>query len=165
MRITTKQFNKMFKQKGTTKAPSDKPRYQPSEDAIQTAVIDWAKLVKYKNKTLSDYMHHSPNGGKRDKAQAGIFKAMGTKAGYPDLVINIARHGYHAMFIEMKRDKDQEPSKLQIQRMKMLEEEGNYCVVCKSFDSAVKELKWYMGIGLNNNRKLECGVIDFLPSL
>jgi hypothetical protein len=62
------------------------------------------------------------------------------------------------MFIEMKRDKDQAPSKLQIQRMKMLEEEGNYCVVCKSFDHAVRELKWYMSIGLNSNRKLECGV-------
>jgi hypothetical protein len=161
LRMTPKQARNLFKQKGTTKQPSDKPvKVTPSEDAIQCAVLDWAKLVKYKGKTLSDYIHHSPNGGKRDKAQAGIFKAMGTKAGYPDLVINIARHGYHAMFIEMKRDKDQVPSNLQIQRMKMLEEEGNYCVVCKSFDHAVRELKWYMGIGLNQNRKLECGVND-----
>lgn len=29
---------------------------------------------------------HVPNGGKRSKAQAGIFKAMGVKAGVPDLV-------------------------------------------------------------------------------
>ena len=159
LKITAKQARRLLGQnKGTTKAPSDKPRYQPSEDAIQTAVIDWAKLVKYKGKTLSDYIHHSPNGGKRDKAQAGIFKAMGTKAGYPDLTLNIARHGYHAMFIEMKRSNDEYPSPTQRKRMKMLTDEGNYCVVCKSFDHAVRELKWYMGIGLNSNRKLECDV-------
>ena len=157
--MTPKQARNLFKQKGTTKQPSDKPiKITPSEDAIQTAVINWAKLVKYKDKTLSDYLHHSPNGGKRDKAQAGIFKAMGTKAGYPDLTLNIARHGYHAMFIEMKRSNDEYPSPTQRKRMKMLTDEGNYCVVCKSFDSAVKELKWYMGIGLNSNRKLECDV-------
>lgn len=62
LRMTPKQARNFFKQKGTTKAPSDKPRYQPSEDAIQTAVINWAKLVKYKDKTLSDYLHHSPIG-------------------------------------------------------------------------------------------------------
>ena len=70
----------------------------------------------------------------------------------------IAHHLAGKMAAQCRADKDQVPSNLQIQRMKMLEEEGNYCVVCKSFDHAVRELKWYMGIGLNQNRKLECGV-------
>lgn len=30
---------------------------------------------------------HVPNGGKRTKAEAGRFKAMGVKAGVPDLVV------------------------------------------------------------------------------
>ena len=30
---------------------------------------------------------HPPNGGARSKAEAGIFKAMGVKAGVPDLII------------------------------------------------------------------------------
>ena len=30
---------------------------------------------------------HVPNGGKRSKAEAGIFKAMGVQAGAPDLII------------------------------------------------------------------------------
>lgn len=30
---------------------------------------------------------HTPNGGKRTKAEAGIFKAMGVKAGFPDIGI------------------------------------------------------------------------------
>lgn len=30
---------------------------------------------------------HVPNGGRRSKAEAGIFKAMGVQAGAPDLVV------------------------------------------------------------------------------
>lgn len=45
---------------------------------------------------------HSPNGGRRSKAEAGIFKAMGVKAGVPDIVIVWNRQVY---MIELKGPK------------------------------------------------------------
>jgi hypothetical protein len=42
---------------------------------------------------------HIPNGGARTKAEAGIFKALGVRAGAPDLLI--VRAG-QALFLEVK---------------------------------------------------------------
>jgi hypothetical protein len=48
-------------------------------------------------------VHHSPNGGKRTKAEAGIFRAMGTEADRPDLEVNGAfEHGPYTCFFEVK---------------------------------------------------------------
>lgn len=44
---------------------------------------------------------HTPNGGGRSKAEAGIFKALGVKAGMPDLFI---LHGGHLHGIELKSE-------------------------------------------------------------
>ena len=54
------------------------------EQALQIACVKWFALQHPK---LAEYLHHSPNGGKRTKVEAGIFKAMGTKAGVPDLML------------------------------------------------------------------------------
>jgi len=54
---------------------------ESSEDAIQIQVMQWAQLVKHNGRPLFDYIHHSPNGGKRHIATAKRFKKMGVKAG------------------------------------------------------------------------------------
>jgi hypothetical protein len=33
------------------------------------------------------FYFHCPNGGKRSKAEGGIFKALGVRAGMPDLIV------------------------------------------------------------------------------
>lgn len=48
-------------------------------------------------------LHHIPNGGLRNKAVAGKLKAMGQRAGVPDLMLPVARGGFHGLYIEMKR--------------------------------------------------------------
>ena len=53
------------------------------EDALQKAVCQYLDVA-----LPPDAIYwHTPNGGGRSKAQAGIFKAMGVKAGIPDLFI------------------------------------------------------------------------------
>jgi len=50
---------------------------------------------------------HIPNGGARSKAEAGIFKAMGVKAGVPDIQV-ICRDAHKlpiTIFIELKATK------------------------------------------------------------
>ncbi len=75
---------------------------EPTEDQSQMQVIDFCKLTKWKGEYLSDLIHHSPNGGKRSISEAARFKAMGTKAGFPDLFLPIAIEPFHGLFIEMK---------------------------------------------------------------
>ena len=72
------------------------------EDSEQMAIIKWAKWQKHGDGKLSDYLHHSPNGGKRHITTAMRFKAMGTLAGFPDLFLFIPKGGYHGLFIELK---------------------------------------------------------------
>ncbi len=53
------------------------------EEALQRAVASYLDLALPKDAVW----FHCPSGGGRSKAEAGIFKAMGVKAGVPDLII------------------------------------------------------------------------------
>jgi len=77
------------------------PEY-PTESQEQSRVIKWAT---YRAATLPELrmLISIPNGGKRDAATGAKLKREGLKAGFPDLALFVPRHGYHALFIEMKR--------------------------------------------------------------
>lgn len=68
------------------------------EDDLQQRCIEWFDRT-HANKEL---LHHSPNEGERKVYAGARNKAMGTRAGRPDLEYNIARGGYHGLFIELK---------------------------------------------------------------
>jgi hypothetical protein len=53
-----------------------------AEDQIQRAVVHWIRAA-----CPGTIVFHVPNGGKRSKAEAGIFKGLGVLAGVPDLII------------------------------------------------------------------------------
>ena len=54
------------------------------EDRLQIAVATYLDLLSNMKKFR---WCHVPNGGARSKVEAGIFKAMGVKAGVPDVMI------------------------------------------------------------------------------
>lgn len=47
--------------------------------------------------------HHSPNSIKSTPREGAKYKRLGTRAGFPDLVIPYARRSYHGLYIELKR--------------------------------------------------------------
>lgn len=53
------------------------------EQALQIATASYLDLALPEDAVW----FHPPNGGARSKAEAGIFKAMGVKAGVPDIII------------------------------------------------------------------------------
>ena len=53
------------------------------EEALQRSVAQYLDLALPEDAVW----FHPPNGGARSKAEAGIFKAMGVKAGVPDIII------------------------------------------------------------------------------
>lgn len=115
------------------------------EDDIQKLIIKWAKLYKVNGKPLSEFMHHSPNGGQRHIVTATRFKAMGTLAGFPDLFIFIARGGFNGLFIELKAAKGvvSENQKVMLER---LDKQGYKTAICYGFDEAIKTIKDYLEI-------------------
>ena len=118
-----------------------------SETQIQNKIIRDAKKYPYKGRPLSDYIVHVPNGGKRSKRVAAGLKHSGVKSGYPDLLIDIARNGYHGLRIELKDESGGITSDEQKERLAMLSDEGYLAVVRSGYKAAFNEILNYMGLG------------------
>ena len=59
------------------------------ESGHQEALFEWAAYHMDCMPEL-EYMHHIPNGGKRDKRTAVALKRQGVKAGVPDICLPVA---------------------------------------------------------------------------
>lgn len=113
-----------------------------SEDTEQIAVIQWANWNRTKWPEL-ELLHHCPNGGSRNKAEAAKLKQMGVVPGMPDLDFPVEKGSYHGLCIEMKYDRGtlQENQK---RKLRLLAEQGRYCAVCYGAEEAVKVLEEYL---------------------
>lgn len=86
-----------------------------------------------------------PNGGLRHKTTALRLQAEGVKPGVPDLCLPVARRGYHALYIEMKRPRGRVQD-VQGHWHTALREQGNCVKVCYSAAAAWEVLVWYLGL-------------------
>lgn len=106
-----------------------------TEDGQQRALLLSIALGIRPHFPLIDLIYHVPNGGTRggDRKSAVIagatMNALGVKKGTPDLCLPIPRHGYGALYIEMKKPKDGALSKDQMKRIVMLVQAGNAVAV------------------------------------
>ncbi len=115
---------------------------QHIEDNEQMILIRWAQFESGKHPELS-MLFHVPNGGKRNKAEAARFKAMGVQAGVPDLFLPVPRGKFHGLFIEMKapRGRTSDAQNIWIERLK----KSGYAVeVCYGFEQAQQALLEYL---------------------
>lgn len=114
-----------------------------SEDAHQAALFQFAALNKHIYPQL-EMLFHCPNGGQRSAKEGARMKKMGVKAGYPDVGMNIARRGYHGLFIEMKKPSGGVVSDEQIKWHRLLTNEGNYVTLANHWQEARDVLIWYL---------------------
>ena len=70
--------------------------YVPTESVEQQSLFRWAAYQSGKYPELK-LLYHVPNGGSRNKAEAGRFKAEGVKAGVPDLCLPVPRGEFHGL--------------------------------------------------------------------
>lgn len=116
----------------------------PTEDAEQRTVVQW---LQWYNVAFA----HVPNGGKRTKAEGGIFKALGVSPGIPDLLIFDAppiAPDYAGTAIELKRQTGGKLSHNQREWLDKLEKRGWLTAVCKGADEAIAQLEaWGYGQG------------------
>lgn len=111
-----------------------------AEDTLQKNCIAWFTM---QFREYAKLLHHSPNGGKRNAIETAKFKAMGVRAGFPDLILCIARHGYHGLFIELKTAKGRQ-SENQKYYQCVLEEQGYRYEVVRNLDEFRGVIKDYL---------------------
>ena len=70
-------------------------KYHGSESQFQQVVARYLDM-------MGVLWWHTPNGGSRNRLEAGKLKREGVKAGVPDIFIAEPRKGYHGLFIELK---------------------------------------------------------------
>ena len=98
------------------------------EHNIQVACVRWFRL-QYRNRLIFAI----PNGGARSIVTGAMLKAEGATKGVPDLLIPEPHGEFHGFFVEMKTAKGTIKAE-QKEMMRMLEERGYRCAVCRSFD-------------------------------
>jgi hypothetical protein len=126
----------------------------PSEHDEQATVVDWANHHTGKYPEL-ELLYAIPNGGgrgkpfitksgeKRPPLLAIRLKEEGLKTGIPDLCLPVARGGYHACYIEMKRQ-DGTLSDEQRRVQQLLARNGNYVTTCYNASQAILVLTEYL---------------------
>lgn len=112
-----------------------------SEDTEQINVVSWASWQRNLHPELA-LLHHCPNGGSRNRAEAVKLKQMGVVAGIPDLHLPVKKGNYIGLYIEMKYNKGR-LEESQKTMLKALAAAGHYCVVCYGAEEAINILKEY----------------------
>lgn len=112
------------------------------EEGHQEAIFEWASYQMARMPEL-ELLHHIPNGGRRDKAEAVAFKRRGVKAGVPDLCLPVARGNYHGLYIELKTEKGK-PTKTQKLWIERLIKQGYFAKVCYGWRDAIRTIEYYL---------------------
>lgn len=85
--------------------PARPPKSSPTrtEEREQARFIRWSHLagVRARMPELA-WIHHSPNGGKRDGFTGAQMKALGVRPGFPDLILPINVGTHAGLAIEFK---------------------------------------------------------------
>jgi hypothetical protein len=123
-----------------------------SEDTEQIAVVYWAIYNTAQYPELK-WLHHVPNGGRRNKQEAVKLKQMGVKAGVSDLCLPYPKGKYCGLYIEMKygQGRHQESQK---EFLKDMAEAGHYVATCYTAEDAIQVLTEYCSLPKATELKL-----------
>ena len=81
---------------------------------------------------------HTPNGGKRTPAEAGIFKALGVRAGVCDFILV---HKGRTFGLELKAPGGKPPTETQMEFVSRLNAAGGFGAIVVGLDAAIKTLE------------------------
>lgn len=112
------------------------------EHEEQAALIRWAELQAKKIPELGR-LTAIPNGGKRHPATAAKLAKEGVRRGYPDLLLDVARAGFHGLRIELKAGKNTASAE-QKDWLAWLTEQGYCCYIAYGWIAARRLITEYL---------------------
>jgi hypothetical protein len=112
------------------------------EDHLQENCVKWFDLQH-----PMYILHHSPNGGRRTKFEGALFKRLGCRAGFPDLILLFGNDDYNGLLIELKTDKGVQSKSQKAFEKKVKLTKYKY-VICRSLTEFITEITNYI-----NNKK------------
>lgn len=115
-----------------------KPRH--IESHIQRNCLTWFRL-QYPELRL--VLFAIPNGGARNKREAGILKAEGVTAGVADMILLTPSGSYGALCIEFKTE-DGSQRQSQKEWQQAAETAGNKYVIVRSIEDFIREINTYL---------------------
>lgn len=115
----------------------------PNESEEQKMLFRWAAVMKRQMPEL-ELMYHIPNEGKRSRVTGMKLKAEGLKSGVPDICLPVARKGYSALYIEMKRTVGGRVSDNQAYWIELLNKHGNAAMVARGWREAADFIEKYL---------------------
>lgn len=134
-------------------------KYKPFESVEQAASLVW---LEYSIPYAFEMASAIPMGGYRPNGSGGKIKGEGAKLGYPDLLVDIARMGYHGLRIEMKQNsKNTKPTEEQNIRLLRLAKHGYRSVLCRGHQSAIKIYCEYFDHPVPNFVLPDWAIIDY----
>ena len=121
-------------------------RLVPTEHDEQVRLMEWAALAERRHPELA-LLCAVPNGGYRSRRTAGRMKAEGLRAGYPDLLLDVARGPYHGLRIELKRADGGRVAPSQAWWHDRLRAQGYRVDVCNGWEVMSDALVDYLSLG------------------
>lgn len=116
----------------------------PTEHDEQVALFAWAAMNEAQHPELT-MLAAIPNGGYRPMATAAMLKQEGVKAGYPDILLDVARGDWHGLRIELKRaDRSNGPTPEQKDWISRLRGRGYCAVICYGAQEAIGKIMAYL---------------------
>lgn len=127
-----------------TKLVAPRPVFEESRQ--QRSLVKWWRLA-HRGLGVPDerLLFSVPNGAQRHRVNSAILLAEGLRAGAPDLILAVARGGFHALAIEMKTATGV-VSRAQAEMHALLRAQGYCVVVPRSFDAARRDIERYLAI-------------------
>lgn len=110
------------------------------EQQHQIALIDWVKLTLPEFRDDINLASFGENIGPRRMA---TLKKMGLTPSYPDLVVYLARGGYHGLLIEMKKPNGRLTKDQKDNHARLLSN-GYQVHTCYSWDEARQRIEEYL---------------------
>lgn len=132
----------LFLRKKTKKKASRKLK---PEEMLMKNVFVWIDA----HRLIADVSHHTFNEGKRTPWEGALMKALGLRAGVPDIYIDYPTKTYHGLRIEVKERSPAtgrygRPTAAQIKRVNRLNELGYCARFCYGFDETIKTITDYL---------------------
>ena len=137
-RKAAEKANEKAEMKAIANKTTTRKKSRHIESQIQQSCVKWFRL---QFPEIGLLLFAVPNGGARNKREAGILKGEGVTAGVADMILLKPSGGFASLCIEFKtEEKGSTQRETQKQWQKAAEAAGNKYVICRSFDDFRKEV-------------------------